>query len=133
MDPQQAYADASTAVSDPDHAGYLMYRAVAKECHAMRQALMDADWPELVRAGHHAQQILAALHDLANPARPHGPQFRLSNRWAWREVGRVVREHEAFRLDPVSVWAETLATQLYHRLVRAGEDPDTGRAREVSS
>lgn len=121
MDPQQAYADAAATVSDPDHAGYLLYCTVVKECHAMTAAVQREDWAALVRAGTHAQQILAALHDLADPTKPHGDAFRVSNRWAWTEVQQVVQRHEADRIDPVRAWAQELADQLYRRFTLTEE------------
>lgn len=121
MDPQQAYADAAVTVSDPDHAGYLLYSAVVKECHVMAAAYEREDWGALVTAGTHAQRILAALHDLADPTKPHGEAFRVSNRWAWTEIQQVVQRHEVARLAPVRTWAEDLAGQLYRRFTHSEE------------
>jgi flagellin-specific chaperone FliS len=119
MNPQQAYAEAAVTVSDPDHTGFIMYQGVVRECYAMSAAIAEEDWAALVRAGTHAQQILAAFHDLADRSTSDGERFRLSNLWAWTEVQAVLQHHDAARVESVRTWAEALAEQLYRRLTGA--------------
>lgn len=119
MDPQRAYAEAATATSNPDRAGYLLYHAVVKDCRRMEEAYARQDWGALVQAGEHALRILAALHDIGRTDIEAGQLFRTAHRWAWTTLGEFVRDHDLAKLQEVRTWTETLAHQLLIRMETA--------------
>lgn len=113
---QSAYAQAATYASDPDHAGLVLYQAADRDCDRCRTAIADQRWDALTEAGHHAQRIVSALHDLARDDTEVGQAFRLSHRWAWQQLERVISLHDQAALDAVQAFLVDLGNQLRRRV-----------------
>lgn len=113
---QSAYAQAATYASDPDHAGLVLYQAADRDCDRCRTAIAEQRWDALTDAGHHAQRIVAALHDMTREDTDAGQAFRLSHQWAWQQLQRVIALHDLAALEAVQTFLADLADQLRRRL-----------------
>ena len=117
---QAAYAHVATLTTDPDRAGYLLYQRAVRDCDDCRRAIAAQDRGALVQAVHHAQHIVAALHDNTRQDLPAGRAFRTSHLWVWRRLGQVARSQDPAALDEAQRFLQQMADQLRARLEAGG-------------